>query len=281
MEPIPAFSGWIAAMRPLILSGVIAGVVACSAIGAGWAVADNGKLSMSDLRCEAAAGQAGAAYTLGMRYYDENGHNPDYKKAAHWISVAAKAGDSRAQAQLGYMYQVGYGVPRDYALARHWARRAAAQGNGGAMDQMGDLYLHGLGVNRDYALARSWFQKSAAKGNSAAQANLGSMYFSGLGVPKDCIKAVGYYRESIQQNDPSGENNLAAAHFFGCGVAKDDTKALKWALIAARSMAAMPGQVTASNRSRVARNISNLEQRLMPGQIAKAKDEAARWKPVK
>ncbi|MCW8308823.1 sel1 repeat family protein [Acidiphilium sp. PA] len=266
-------------MKPLAFGGAAVGIVVLAAIGAGWASADNGSLPTTDLKREAASGQAGAAYTLGMRYYDVDGHKPDYKKAAHWLTVAAKAGDARAQAQLAYLYQEGYGVSRDYAFARHWAGQAAAQGDGSAMDLLGDLYLHGLGVKRDYVTARSWFEKSAAKGNSAGQANLGWIYFYGLGVPKDCKRAVGDYRDSIRQSDPSGENNLAVAYFFGCGVPQNNTASLKWALIADRSITAKPGLLTEGNKARIARNIVNLEQRMTASEIATAKDEAAKWKP--
>ena len=266
-------------MRPLVVTGAIAGIVMLAAVGAGWA-ADRGSQSTTDLTREAASGQAGAAYTLGMRYYDENGHHPDYKKAVHWLEIGAKAGDAQAQAQLGYIYQEGSGVPRDYALARQWAARAAAQGDSAAMNQLGDLYLHGLGVKRDYVTARSWFEKSAAKGNSTGQANLGWIYYNGLGVPKDCKKAVGYYEDSIRQDDPSGENNMAVAHFFGCGTAQSDLAALKWALIADKSVTMTPAKLTPANRRRVLRNIANLEQRMTPAAIAKAKDEAAQWRPA-
>ncbi len=257
-------------------------VAAFGAMSTAWASSGTVPNPPSILQHEAQAGSAEAAYRLGMQYYDETGHTPDYAKAIHWLTVSAKRNypQAQAQAQMGYMYQEGYGVPANLAIAKHWFTVAAAQGDSSAMNGLGDLYLHGRGVTLDYAKARSWFEKSAAAHNSAAQANLGWMYFNGLGMPIDCAKAVGLYRESILQNDPAGENNLAVAHFFGCGVRKSNIAALKWALIADRSIITTPGEVTQDNRAQVTRNIANLKDRMAAAQIKQAESKATAWSPT-
>jgi TPR repeat protein len=74
----------------------------------------------------ASAGDASAAYRLGLLYRDGKGVASDPAAAARWLEVAAKGGHTQAEIALAGMYEQGVGVVRDPAAAYAWLDRAAA-----------------------------------------------------------------------------------------------------------------------------------------------------------
>jgi TPR repeat protein len=228
----------------------------------------------------AAQGDAGAQHRLGMMYFYGKGTKRNDATAFGWLLKSARQGNAAAEAQVGYMYGLGLGVPEDEHAALQWATKSAAQGNYKGENNLGKIYMEGEGVKVDYGRALDLFKRSAKK-SSVAQASLGFMYFNGLAVQKDCRTAVALYRQSIEQNDPSGENNLAVAYFLGCGVDQSNVEALKWALIAARSIKAVPYEMTTANIRKIEQNVVNLKERMTPDQIQSATEAARSWvRPV-
>ena len=76
--------------------------------------------SIADLRKKAAAGDAEAQTTLGVRYANGRGVRKNYKEAVKWYHKAAEQGDAAGQYNLGLMYRKGRGVPKDYVAAYAW-----------------------------------------------------------------------------------------------------------------------------------------------------------------
>jgi len=68
----------------------------------------------------AQAGNADAAYNLGLIHQHADGVAYSAEEAMRWYRVAAERGDKPAQLQIGLMYQNGEGVPADPAKAHEW-----------------------------------------------------------------------------------------------------------------------------------------------------------------
>ena len=86
------------------------------------------------------------------------------------IRRQAEQGDAGAQYSLGIRYNGGVlGVPRDAPEAVRWFRLAAEQGHADAQFSLGGSYAEGLGVLRDLELAHMWLNIGSANGNEAAR----------------------------------------------------------------------------------------------------------------
>jgi len=68
----------------------------------------------------AQAGNADAAYNLGLIHQHADGVAYSAEEAMRWYRVAADCGDKPAQFQIGLMHQNGEGVPADRAKAHEW-----------------------------------------------------------------------------------------------------------------------------------------------------------------
>jgi Sel1 repeat len=70
-------------------------------------------------------GHTDAAYRLGLIYYKGvGGFQTDFKKAFHYISLAANKNHKNSQANLAKMYQNGDGVKRNEELSDYWYEQA-------------------------------------------------------------------------------------------------------------------------------------------------------------
>jgi hypothetical protein len=114
-------------------------------------------------------------YNLARHYYNGDGLDKDYAKAAKWFRKAAEKGNATAQFYLGLMYYNGEGVPQDYAEAAKWYRKAADQGRADAENNLGVMYRNGQGVPQDYVEAYKWYNLAAAQGETNAISNRGGI----------------------------------------------------------------------------------------------------------
>eukprot|EP00729_Bicosta_minor_P032586 gene32586-biopygen10500 len=105
-----------------------------------------------------------AQYNLGTMYYNGNGVEQDYVKAAKWYRRSAKAGHAKAQNNLGLMYDTGKGVQQDHVEAAKWFRKSAEAGNAMAQNNLGIMYRNGKGVELDFCEALMWMQLAAEQG---------------------------------------------------------------------------------------------------------------------
>ena len=85
---------------------------------------------------------------------------------------------------------------------------------------------------------------------------------------KDQVEAVKWFRKAAEQNDAAAQYNLGICYYNGDGVAKDPVEAYQWLLLAARQ-----GDEDAK------KNITELDSKLTPEQIAEGQRRAREFKP--
>src|SRR5271165_5798686 len=90
---------------------------------------------------------------------------PSAEAARKSLEKAAAAGDAQAAYNLGVMYRDGQGAPQDYQKARQWFDKAKRAGYAKAMLNLGTMYVQGQGAPQDYQKAKQWFEKASAAGN--------------------------------------------------------------------------------------------------------------------
>ncbi len=146
-------------------------------------------------------------------------------------------------------------------------RAKAEAGDAESQVELGRRYDKGEGVAKDPAEAVKWFRKAAEQNYAKAQYNLGVCFYAGEGVAKD-PEAVKWYRKAAEQNDAEGQLYLGLSYVKGEGVAEDLVEAYKWLLLAARQ-----GDEDAK------KNMTELESKLTPEQIAEGQKRAREFKP--
>jgi len=87
-------------------------------------------------------------------------------------------------------------------------------------------------------------------------------------VAKDQVEAVKWFRKAAEQNYALAQNNLGVCFYNGDGVAADWVEAYKWRLLAA-------GQ----GDEYAKKNMTVLESKLTPEQIAEGQKRARDFKP--
>jgi tetratricopeptide (TPR) repeat protein len=116
-----------------------------------------------------------------------------YAEARHCWSAAAQAGDAQAAFDLGLLYDLGEGVTPSAETAFRWYRRAAAAGLATAAFNVAVMYDSGRGAPSDRAQAAVWYARAAAMGEARAAYNLGLLYEAGEGVPRNSAAAIAWY----------------------------------------------------------------------------------------
>ena len=153
------------------------------------------------LRSAAAAGDAAAAYEVGVRYAEGRGVPADVTEAARWFERAASKGLAPAQFRYGSLLEKGQGVKKDLTAARRYYLAAASAGNAKAMHNLAVLYAEGIDGKPDYALAVQWFRKAADRGIPDSQFNLGVLYARGLGVPVSMAESYKWFALAASRGD--------------------------------------------------------------------------------
>lgn len=122
--------------------------------------------------------------------------SPEQARLIEALRRDAEAGDAAAAYELGMLYVNGIGVPKDPAQAAAWMRRSADKGKVEAQRYLGFCYESGRGVAQAYAAALTWYRKAAAANSHLALAALGRMYLSGRGVQRDPVTAWTYLKKA-------------------------------------------------------------------------------------
>ena len=190
------------------------------------------------------------------------------QKPIEEVKAKAEAGDAESEVELGLRYTNGEGVAKDQVEAVKWVRKAAEQNLARAQKNLGICYDKGEGVTKDQAEAVKWFRKAAEQNYADAQNDLGASFYNGEGVAKDQVEAVKWFRKAAEQNLAKAQFNLNVCYYNGEGVAKDYVEAYKWLLLAARQ-----GDEDAK------KNLTALESKLTPEQIADGQKRAREFKP--
>ena len=123
---------------------------------------------IEDLVAQAETGDAGAQYSLGMKYSTGEGVSRDPQEAVVWLEKAAMQGHVDAQLALGSVFIGGRGLPKDSVEAAKWYQLAADQGRPDAQIQMARMHLAGSGVVKDDVQAAKWAKLAFAQGDKRA-----------------------------------------------------------------------------------------------------------------
>jgi TPR repeat protein len=108
--------------------------------------------------------------SLGLIYYYDK---KDNKKALKYFQTAYNLGErDLAAASLGNMYYNGEGVQQDYKKAAHYLEEAAQKGNDMASNLLAILYVQGKGVKMDKMKAYNLWLEAAKRGDEVSQKNL-------------------------------------------------------------------------------------------------------------
>nr|WP_186162388.1 tetratricopeptide repeat protein [Burkholderia gladioli] len=128
-----------------------------------------------------------ARLALGRaRFFGSGGVARDYRRALALLRPAAEAGDAAAAYYVGLIYRSGYGVSADPAEAARWFTRAARQALPAAQFMLANAYRDGAGVPRDEARALALYRSAAEHELPEAVQALAMAYRSGeLGVKRD------------------------------------------------------------------------------------------------
>jgi len=127
----------------------------------------------------------------------------------------------------------------------------------------------------DYAKAMAEFKPLADQGDIRGQYFVGFLYHYGYGVKADQTEAGKWFRLSGEQGDSRSLYYLGKMYENGEGVERDAVAAHTWLSLSAKY--APDSRDAAYTRE----DIKKLERKMTPEQIARAKEMAGNWKPVK
>lgn len=129
-----------------------------------------------------------ADYQQGLKYYNGDGVEQNFGKAAQYFLRAGNAGHVGAQYNLGIMNYTGQTGGQDFANAAKWFERAAGAGHTQAQYNLGFLYYEGKGVQQNLKTAFDWINRAAEQG-----------------YPK-AIKARDAFKQAMPEMFPAGSS---------------------------------------------------------------------------
>lgn len=171
----------------------------------------------------ATSGDSTVAAAIGKRYLlGIEGFKQDYRKAYHYLRLAANRNHPGAQALLGYMYCLGLGIPQNKDTAYSYFVTAAAQNDALGHNGLGYIYFHGTNTqSRNMRMAFKHFNESAYGNSADGMYNLANMYLTGTGVEQNFHKAVLYYTHALDRGHTPAAYSLAVMHLNGIGTVRD------------------------------------------------------------
>lgn len=125
--------------------------------------------ALSEWQALADAGDAKAAYGMGLLYGNGFGVDMDDALALKYYGIAAEQGHRDAAFNLAVMHQNGWGVPQDEQLANEWYRKAADQGHTEAQMALGRYYAMDFSDTYDPVEAYKWFSLAEKLGDYGAK----------------------------------------------------------------------------------------------------------------
>ena len=160
----------------------------------------------------AEAGNAEAAFRLGLLHCSGDGVPLNYVKGAEWIQIAAEKGFTEAQRYMAWLHAGGLGVEQDNSETQRWYLMAAEAGDLKAQTICGHFYQTGkYGAKKDVKEMLRWYQSAAAEGYADAEYALGRMLAEG---------------KVLQQNDEAAFQWLSLALFHQSVEAQEALKEL-------------------------------------------------------
>jgi len=114
------------------------------------------------------AGNAEAAYGMGLLYGNGMGVEMNDDLALKYYGIAAEQGHPDAAFSLAVMHQNGWGVPMDEIKANEWYRVAAEKGNTEAQMALGRYFAMDFSDSYDPVEAYKWFSLAERLGDIGA-----------------------------------------------------------------------------------------------------------------
>jgi len=173
---------------------------------------------------KAQAGDAAAAYQIGLAYKLGAGAARDASEALKWFKVSAGLKFAPAEEELYLAHLNGAGTAKDPAEALTWLTRAAEHGRPNSQFALG-LTLEQSGKSTE---AVAWYRRAAASGHINAETALGFCYEKGRGVEADAATAVTWYRRAAEKGGANAQSNLGSMLNAGTGVTKNPVEAATW-----------------------------------------------------
>jgi TPR repeat protein len=125
----------------------------------------------------------------------------DYAAAkAEWEELA-DAGDANAAYGMGMLYGNGFGVDMNDELALKYYGVAAQQGHADAAFNLAVMHQNGWGVPASDEIANKWYLVAANKGNTEAQMSLGRYYAMDFSDTYDPVKAYKWFGIAAELGD--------------------------------------------------------------------------------
>ncbi|MCB1422962.1 MAG: sel1 repeat family protein [Nitratireductor sp.] len=217
---------------------------------------------------QARAGNAAAAYNMGILYANGKGVTPSQETAFAWFKYAADLGDIDGQVRTGRMYMSGQGVERSEAKAKPYLEMAAAEGSADADNYLG---LIAISLSNDEAIA--YWERAAKKDHEGALTNLTLLYGrEGFGA-FDAQKAI--YWGKRAEAAGSARAKTVLAELYAKGYASEDEQAASREKLKA---AALAGDVVAlAALSETERSLMQIERLSILEKKAKQGDARAQW----
>jgi TPR repeat protein len=155
----------------------------------------------------------------------------DYAGAkAEWQELA-DAGDADAAYGMGLLYGNGFGVDMNDELALKYYGIAAEKGHADAAFNLAVMYQNGWGVPQDDEIANQWYLIAADKGNTEAQMALGRYYAMDFLDTYDPVQAYKWFSlaEKLGDYDAGEKRAFVASRMTAEQVAEADAQVASWA----------------------------------------------------
>ena len=217
---------------------------------------------------QARAGNAAAAYNMGILYANGKGVRLSQETAFAWFKYAADLGDVDGQMRTGRMYMTGQGVERSEEKAKPYLEKAAAEGRADAHN-----YLGSIALSTSTGKAAAHWEKAAEKDHQEALTNLTLLYGRESFGAFDAQKAI--YWGKRAEAAGSARASAVLADLYAKGYAPEDEQAASRDKLKA---AALAGDVVALNQlNETERSLIQAERVSVLSEKAKLGDARAQW----
>lgn len=155
----------------------------------------------------------------------------DYAAAkAEWQELA-DAGDAEAAYGIGMLYGNGFGVDMDDALALKYYGIAAEKGHKEAQFNLAVMHQNGWGMSPNEKLANEWYLKAADQGQTQAQMALGRYYAMDFSSSYDPVKAYKWFSlaKRLGDIDASTKQDFIMSRMTAEQIAEGDALVEAWA----------------------------------------------------
>ncbi|MBQ7501887.1 sel1 repeat family protein [bacterium] len=168
---------------------------------------------------KAEEGDVIAQCNLADSYYDGNGTEKDFAKAAYWYKQAAEQGEAYAQFMTGLCYFRGEGFSQSYDEAIKWYRLAAEQGDANAQYNLAVCYICDNNENNNAEALDLLNKAQQAKRVQETQALIGFLYLTGWNniVKRDVSLAEAALNDASQNGSWTGNlfNSVSLCSHYG------------------------------------------------------------------